>query len=114
MVFSYKARTNRDGRIPRQGKYTDEFYQNLDEYLARLTLCKGRYIIRPLNKLADRLAQDMASLADLADDDVLWDVSKRALISAWKAGCILWVLNNQMWTRSMGDVVECLAILTEH
>ena len=108
MVFSYKARTNRDGRIPRQGKYTDEFYQNLDEYLARLALCKGRFIIRPLNKLADRLAQDMASLADLADDDVLWDVSKRALISAWKAGCILWVLNNQMWTRSMGDVVEWL------
>ncbi len=108
MVFSYKARTSRDGRIPRQGKYTDEFYQKLDEYLVRLDLCKGRFIIRPLNKLADKLAQDMASLADLADDDVLWDVSKRALISAWKAGCILWVLNGQVWTRSMGDLVEWL------
>ena len=108
MVFSYKARTSRDGRIPRQGKYNDEFYQKLDEYLARLDLCKGRYIIRPLNKLTDNLAQDMASLADLVDDDVLWDVSKRALISAWKAGCILWVLNNQTWTKSMGDVVEWL------
>lgn len=108
MVFSYKARTSRDGRIPRQGKYDDEFYQKLDEYLARLDLCKGRYIIRPLNKLTDNLAQDMASLADLVDDDVLWDVSKRALISAWKAGCILWVLNNQTWTKSMGEVVEWL------
>ncbi len=108
MVFSYKARTSRDGRIPRQGKYTDEFYQKLDEYLVRLDLCKGRFIIRPLNKLADKLAQDMASLADLADDDVLWDCSKRALVSAWKAGCILWVLNNQTWTKSMGDLVEWL------
>ncbi len=108
MVFSYKARTNRDGRIPRQGKYTDEFYQKLDEYLVRLDICKGRFIIRPLNKLADRLAQDMASLADLVDDDVLWDCSKRALVSAWKAGCILWVLNNQTWTKAMGDVVEWL------
>ena len=108
MVFSYKARTTRDGRIPRQGKYDDDFYQKLDEYLARLDLCKGRYIIRPLNKLADKLAQDMASLADLADDDVLWDCSKRALVSAWKAGCILWVLNNQTWTRAMGDIVEWL------
>ena len=26
MVFSYKARTSRDGRIPRQGRYSDEFY----------------------------------------------------------------------------------------
>ena len=108
MVFSYKARSNRDGRIPRQGKYTDDFYKKLDEYLARLDICKGRYIIRPLNKLTDKLAQDMASLGDLTDDDVLWDVSKRALVSAWKAGCVLWVLNNQTWTKPMGDLVEWL------
>lgn len=108
MVFSYKARSSRDGRIPRQGHYSDDFYRNLDEYLARLEICKGRFIIRPLNKLTDRLAQDMASLADLVDDDVLWDCSKRALVSAWKAGCILWVLNNQTWSKSMADLVEWL------
>ena len=108
MVFSYKPRTSRDGRIPRQGKYTDDFYRKLDEYLVRIDLCKGRYVIRPLNKLTDRLAEDMASMADLADDDVLWDCSKRALVSAWKAGCILWVLNGQTWTKSMADVVEWL------
>ena len=108
MVFSYKARGNRSGRIPRQGKYTDEFYQKLDEYLTRLDMTKGRFIIRPLNRLADKLAEDMASLADLVDDDVLWDCSKRALVSAWKAGCILWVLNNQTWTKSMAEVVEWL------
>ena len=108
MVFSYKPRTSRDGRIPRQGKYDDAFYQKLDEYLVRLDACKGRFIIRPLNKLADKLAEDMASMADLVDDDVLWDVSKRALQSAWKAGCILWVLNNQNWTKAMGELVEWL------
>jgi hypothetical protein len=108
MVFSYKPRTSRDGRIPRQGKYDDAFYQKLDEYLVRLDACKGRFIIRPLNKLADKLAEDMASMADLVDDDVLWDVSKRALQSAWKAGCILWVLNNQTWTKAMGELVEWL------
>ena len=108
MVFSYKPRTNRDGRIPRQGKYDEEFYQKLDEFLMRLDNSKGQYIIRPLNKLADKLAADMASLADLTDDDVLWDCSKRAIMSAWKAGCILWVLNNQAWTRSMSDMVEWL------
>ena len=108
MVFSYKPRTSRDGRIPRQGKYSEEFYQKLDEFLVRLDICKGRYIIRPLNKLTDKLAGDMASLADLADDDVLWDVSKRALVSAWKAGCVMWVLNNQTWTRPMGELVEWL------
>ena len=108
MVFSYKPRTSRDGRIPRQGKYTDEFYRQLDEYLLRLEACKGRFIIRPLNKLTDHLADEMAQLADLTDDDVLWDMSKRALVSGWKAGCILWALNNQTWTKSMGDLVEWL------
>ena len=108
MVFSYKARGSRSGRIPRQGKYTDEFYQKLDEYLARLDLCKGRYIIRPLNKLTDKLAQDMATLADLADDDLLFEMSHRSLVSGWKAGCVLWALNNQTWTKSMGELVEWL------
>ena len=108
MVFSYKPRTSRDGRIPRQGKYDEGFYRSLDDYLVRLDACKGRFIIRPLNKLADKLAGDMASLADLTDDDVIWDCSKRAIVSAWKAGCVLWVLNNQTWTRAMGELVEWL------
>lgn len=108
MVFSYKARTSRDGRIPRQGKYNDQFLGKLDEYLARLDMCKGRYIIKPLNKLADKLAEDMAQLADLADDDLLWDISKRALVSGWKAGCLMWILNNQTWTKAIGEMVEWL------
>ena len=108
MVVSYKPRTSRDGRIPRQGKYTDEFYGKLDEHITRLEACRGRFIIRPLNKLTDRLAQDMATLADLTDDDLLFEMSHRALVSGWKAGCILWVLNNQTWTKAMGQLVEWL------
>ena len=108
MVFSYKPRGGRSGRIPRQGKYNDEFYQKLDEYVTRLTACKGRFIIHPLNKLTDRLAEDMATLADLTDDDLLFEISHRSLVSAWKAGCILWVLNGQTWTKAMGEIVEWL------
>lgn len=108
IVFSYKPRANRDGKIPHIGKFSDEFYQKLDTYLARLSLCKGRYIIRPLNKLIERLAVEVAELGDLTDNDCLWDMAKRSLVSAWKAGAVMWALNNQTWTRSMGDVVEWL------
>lgn len=108
MVFSYKARSSRDGHIPRQGRYEEEFLRKLDEYLVRLGITRGRFIIKQLNKLVDRLAEDMARMADLADDDMLWDISKRALVSAWKAGCVMWVLNGQTWTRSMGELVEWL------
>lgn len=108
MVFSYKPRGNRDGKIPRIGKFSDEFYEKLDEYLARLDNCKGRHVIHSLNKLIERLANDIAELGDLTDNDCLWDMGKRSLISAWKAGCIMWALNNMAWSRSMGDVVEWL------
>ena len=108
MVFSYKPRGNRDGKIPRIGKFSEEFYQKLDEYLARLDNCKGRNVIRPLNKLIERLSNDIAELGDLTDNDCLWDMGKRSLISAWKAGCILWALNNMTWTRSMECIVEYL------
>jgi hypothetical protein len=108
MVFSFKPRGARSGRIPRQGSYPDEFYQQLDEYIERLGISKGRYVIRQLNKLIDRLAQDMATLADLTDDDVLFEISHRSLVSAWKAGCVLWILNNQTWTKAMADLVEWL------
>ena len=35
-------------------------------------------------------------------------MSKRALHSAWKAGCILWVLNNQTFSKAIADTVEWL------
>ena len=98
----------RDGRIPRVGKFSDEFYGQLDEYLQRLTSAKGRFIIKPLNKLIDKMAEDMAELADCTDDAWLYACSKRSLVSAWRAGCILYLLNNQTFTRSMAEFVEWL------
>ena len=35
-------------------------------------------------------------------------MSHRSLVSGWKAGCVLWALNNQTWTKSMGELVEWL------
>lgn len=106
MVFSYKPRGDRSGRIPRIGKFDNSFYSQLDEYIERLESCSGRHVIKPLNKLADSLSAEMASNSDLADDDVIWDISKRSIVSGWKAGCVLWVLNNQEWTNGIGDFVK--------
>ena len=51
------------------------------------------------------LAEEMAQLADLADDDMLFELSHRSILSAWKKGATLWILNNQTWTRSIGEFV---------
>lgn len=108
ITFSYLPRNARDGRIPRVGKFSEEFQGQLDDYLERLTSAKGRFVIKPLNKLIDTMAEDLAELADCMDDDWLYACSKRSLVSAWRAGCILYLLNNQTFTRSMADFVEFL------
>ena len=82
--------------------------RKLDEYIIRLEACKGEFIIQPLNNLADKLAFDLADISNLADDDDVWDMGKRAIVSAWKNGCILYILNGQCWTRAMGEFVEWL------
>lgn len=103
--FAYKARGERKGKIPRQGTYDETFLAKLDEYIARLDNCKGKFIVKPLNKIADQLAEEMAQLADLADDDMLFELSHRSIFSAWKKGATLWILNNQTWSRSIGEYV---------
>ncbi len=101
--FAYKARGERSGRIPRQGNYDETFLKKLDEYLLRLDNCKGKFVVKPLNKVADQLAEEMAKLADLADDDMLFELSHRSIFAAWKKAATLWILNDQMWTRSIGE-----------
>lgn len=101
--FAYKARGERNGRIPRQGTYDEAFLEKLDTYLLRLDNCKGKFVVKPLNKIADQLAEEMAKMADLADDDILFELSHRSIFAAWKKAAILWILNDQLWTRSIGD-----------
>lgn len=104
--FVYKARNGeRSGRIPRQGCYDKDFLDELDTYLLRLDNCKGCFTVKPLNKIADQLAEEMARLGDITDDDMLWELSHRSIFSAWKKGAVLWLLNDQTWTRSMGEFV---------
>ena len=103
--FAYKQRGERKGKIPRQGNYSEEFLTQLDEYLLRLDNCRGRFVVKPLNKIADQLAEEMAQLADLADDDMLFELSHRSIFSAWKKGATLWILNDQTWSRSIGEFV---------
>ena len=60
-------------------------------------------MVKPMNKVADQLAEEMARMADLADDDMLFELSHRSIISAWKKAATLWILNDQTWTRSIGE-----------
>ena len=105
--FVYKGRSGkRSGKIPKQGTYSEEFLEKLDSYLVKLDSCKGRFIVRSLNAKANRLAEEMAQIADITDDDTLWELSHRSIFAAWKKAAVLWILNNQTWTHHIGDMME--------
>ncbi len=104
--FSYKPRGERSAKIPKQGEHTEEYLRQLDIYLERVANCHGTFEVKPLNDIAKQLAEEMAVVADLADDDVIFALSHRSIVSAWKKGALLWIINNQTWTRSIGDFVR--------
>ena len=103
--FAYKPRGPRSGKIPKQGTYSEEFLAELDTYLVKLDACQGKFVVPPLNKVADRLAEEMARLADMTDDDMLWELSHRSILAAWKKAAVLWILNDQTWSKSIGDMM---------
>ncbi len=104
--FAYKPRGKRSGKIPKQGTYSDEFLEKLDTYLVKLDTCKGRFIVRSLNAKANKLAEEMVQLADITDDDTLWELSHRSIFAAWKKAAVLWILNNHTWTNNIGEMME--------
>ncbi len=104
--FAYKPRGTRSGKIPRQGQYDETFRQQLGLYLDGLTAAKGDFHVAELNRVAGQLAREMADLAEQTDDDLLFELSHRCILSAWKKGAMLWLLNQQTWARSIADFVR--------
>ena len=101
--FAYKARGERKGIIPQQEHYDEKLISEPDNYLLRLDNCKGEFKVPQLNKVADQLAGELANIADLADDDMLFELSHRSIFAAWKKAATLWILNDQTWARSIGE-----------
>ncbi len=106
VAFAYKPRGERSGKIPQLGEYDEDFYRKLDDWIGRLSEAKGDYQIRELNKVAEQLAEEQAQCADECDDDIIFELSHRSILSAWKKGAVLWLLNGQVWTRSIGEFVR--------
>lgn len=106
IAFAYKPRGARSGKIPKQGRYDEAFQAGLDRWLDLLSKANGDFRVKELNKVADELAEEMVQVADLIDDDIIFDLSHRSILSAWKKGAVLWLLNEQVWTRSIGEFVR--------
>lgn len=93
-------------QTPVQGKYDEKYQQKLDPYLIRLVNARGRFYIPQLNRLTLQLKADMEELTDLAaDDEVLESLWHRSLRIAWTKGCVLFLAEDQRWTKEIENFV---------
>lgn len=99
----YVPRGERIGKIPKQKDYDEDYLATMDMYLQKLKTAHGSFCVKQLIKVADQLAEEMVDLANLADSDDLFEISHRSIFSAWKKAAVLWLLNDQIYTRSIGE-----------
>lgn len=105
-LFIYKEQGERSGKIPVQGVLDPEKQQQIDEYLKRLSSYEGTHRIEALDKVIAKCSDEMATHANLTDDDEFFSLSHRSLIIGHKVGCCLWLLNDCRWTPAMAKHVE--------
>lgn len=99
----YIPRGERIGKIPKQKDYDEQYLDKMDQYLMRLKNARGCFHVKQLNRVADQLAEEMVDLANLCDSDDLFEISHRSIFSSWKKAAVLWLLNDQIYTRSIGE-----------
>lgn len=99
----YVPRGERIGKIPKQKDYDEAYFAEMDRYLLLLKNAHGNFQVRQLNHVADQLAEEMVDLANLCDSDEIFEISHRSIFSAWKKAAVLWLLNDQTYTRSIGE-----------
>lgn len=104
--FSYIPKPLRKRGIPRQGNYDDAYLAKLDEYLIRLRSATGEIAVPKIDRIIDRIEDDLAEITDLADDDVFESLYHRSLVIAWLKGCVLYVTEGYRWTKEIADFVE--------
>lgn len=107
-VLSFVPTLSRSGAFQKVKKISENAREKINMYITRLEQTEGEFTIAPLNKLIEEISEKMAEIGDLYDDNTIWGYAKRSMVNAWKAGCIMWILNERTWTKNMGEIVEWL------
>lgn len=110
MAFSYKPFGGFKVEIPKQGGYDESFIGQVDLLTSKLHHAEGKYIPTMLNRRIEDLNERLTHNFESTDDRVMKEFANRSLIMAWKAGCILYILNGQVYTEPIGNFVEWLVV----
>ena len=91
---------------PIYGKYDEKFDEELKPYIDNLVAARGRVDCPQAFKLAKKLQEECAEFARLSQDETYWNLSHRAIVSAWLKACVLYVANGNQWEKTIEDFVR--------
>ncbi len=90
---------------PIYGIYDAAFDEALKPYIDHLCEARGLISCPQATRLARRLQQHCAEVAQLSQDEVYWNLSLRACVIAWLKACVLYVANGMKWEKTIDDFI---------
>lgn len=89
--------------IPRFGDYDEQFKRQLQPFISNLNAASGLIECRQAEKMAERIMEENADLAELSDDDVFETLSFRANRIAYDKAMLLFIAQGYQWTKDIAD-----------
>ena len=91
---------------PVYGKYDAEFDETLKPYIDNLVAARGLVDCPQAFKLAQKLQDECAEMAQLNQNETYWNLSHRACVIAWLKACVIYVANGMKWERSIEEFIR--------
>ena len=87
--------------MPVHGKYDDKYDAKLKPYIDNLRQVHGVIDCRQAKRMAERLKDELDDFVVQSGDDVLNNLGRRALVAAFRKGCLLYAANGKKWEKSI-------------
>jgi len=87
--------------MPVHGKYDDKYDAKLKPYIDNLRQVHGVIDCRQAKRMAERLKDELDDFVVQSGDDVLNNLGRRALVAAFRKGCLLYAANGKKWEKAI-------------
>lgn len=87
--------------MPVHGKYDEKYDAKLKPYIDNLRQAHGVIDCRQAKRMAERLKDELDDFVVQSGDDVLNNLGRRALVAAFRKGCLLYAANGKKWEKAI-------------
>ena len=87
--------------MPVHGKYDDKYDAKLKPYIDNLRQAHGVIDCRQARRMVERLKDELDDFVVQSGDDVLNNLGRRALVAAFRKGCLLYAANGKKWEKAI-------------